>query len=297
MIQQNINLNTTSSGDAVRYFLVQHVPDVFRRETVNVGVIVDRDGELAARFFGERGDGQLDGRALRTFEYPSVYEQWVRYWRRVLVRRRDSLAHALTKSNGGHFNVFEAGNVTGSLGDDLHDVCSYVYSMLVSDGGLTEALGRSKDDEAGQENLRFEVSSAFRDLSILAPEPSLLVPHPVQPNMPVAGIRNGSHTFSFMQRNAGNMFLIEPVNFATRQQMGARNHAGWAAMAFEDILAAHPATARPISLIRSSRTIANEDLLRYSLSLLEKVSTVIDWSSADRRRKFLEERREIALAA
>jgi hypothetical protein len=118
--------------DATRYFIVQHVANLFRREPRNVGVIVELRGQRYARFFGEETAGQLNLRSLVGIDYPEVYGQWIDYWRRIL-RTSSSLEDDLTIANGAHYNVVVGGEVSDTGDDPVAVVCDYLYCLLVDD--------------------------------------------------------------------------------------------------------------------------------------------------------------------
>ncbi|UFU03477.1 hypothetical protein LQF12_02365 [Ruania suaedae] len=63
---------------------MKFVPDVRRKEPVNVGIVVDSHGEWAARFFGQDPEtGRIDGRTLRQKGLDrDVFEAWVAYYQR-----------------------------------------------------------------------------------------------------------------------------------------------------------------------------------------------------------------------
>jgi hypothetical protein len=128
--------------DATRYFIVQHVANLFRREPRNVGVIVELRGQRYARFYGEVLPGQLDLRTLPEIAYPDVYRQWIDYWRRLL-RTSSDLERDLTEANGAHYNVVVGGEVSETGNDPLAVVCDYLYCLLV-----TELVSQASDESA-----------------------------------------------------------------------------------------------------------------------------------------------------
>jgi len=284
------NLNIKSENGTVRYYIVQHVPDLFRRESRNVGVIVQRAESRRAKFFGERSDGKLDGRSISCFDYPLVYRQWVKYWRRCIERGGDC-EKRLMRPNGDHFNVIDAGAIQGAAGDSLDDVCHYAYSMLVSDGGLAEALGSRKGALEATENLRNDVASEFRSREILGGR-SLFVPHPVLAQQLVQG-ETQSHTFSFAQQRDG-WTVMETVNFSTTQKQSAKDHAGWAAHAFGDTKRRWKDRVHPIAIIRCTDSDRENELVRYAIDMLKQESHIIQWEDKAARQEFLSERERVA---
>ena len=55
-----------------RYWIAQHIQDLFRKEPCNVGVILQVNGLTLTRFLGEKEDGRIDGRIIRGLAHPRV---------------------------------------------------------------------------------------------------------------------------------------------------------------------------------------------------------------------------------
>jgi predicted RNA-binding protein with RPS1 domain len=70
-----------------RFLIAKYVPDVFRNEPRNIGVVLWTPDGVAARFLGEKPDapGEVDDADIPEFvNSKHAYKQWVRYWRREL---------------------------------------------------------------------------------------------------------------------------------------------------------------------------------------------------------------------
>src|SRR5580700_2616192 len=118
-------------SEPTNYLLVQHVPNVLRKESHNVGVIV-LNGGVAAKFVGEVADsGEIDGRSTRSLAHPSVYRKWVKYWREQLSKDRSSLVERLISTNGENYNVIHGGYVTDVGNDSTKDICENLFALLV----------------------------------------------------------------------------------------------------------------------------------------------------------------------
>lgn len=66
---------------AANWYLVKYVPDPFRNEPRNVGVVVTQSGRGASRFLAEH-DGRVDGRKLGAAVGSSrAYKAWIEYIR------------------------------------------------------------------------------------------------------------------------------------------------------------------------------------------------------------------------
>src|SRR5512140_1749356 len=69
-----------------RYLVAKYVPDPFRMEPRNIGVVVWADGQIAARFLGENGSEASRIRLPNRLHVSDrrQYEKWIRYWRHQL---------------------------------------------------------------------------------------------------------------------------------------------------------------------------------------------------------------------
>lgn len=141
-----------------RYFLVQHMPDVIRKETRNVGVVVHKGDSLAAQFLGEVSPGSpIDRRKLKSLADPRVYRMWVVHWRKQMEKQGPVGAiQRFTEELSPSFKFIPGGEVADTGDDTADDVASYLFSMLVSDGGLNEAIGQQAEKE--------EVGPVFCDI-------------------------------------------------------------------------------------------------------------------------------------
>jgi hypothetical protein len=280
----------------VEYLIAQHVSDVFRQEPRNVGVIVRRGPRVEARFFGERAANILDGRTLRVFQYPDVYRQWVSYWRHECTTEEQPF-DALLAADAAHFRCIRGGDVSDvSQTDSLTDVVNYLYAMLVSEGGLLEAMGGEEDSESPVLILRQAVAEELEGMSLLAgAEDELpLVRYPVRKNVQVRGTASEPHRPAFCQKN-GALSVIETIDFTVREKDRAKDHAGLASYMFSDIRRGEHRTAEAIALVRYGPEDEESPAVRYALSLLRGESTLVNWSDQAARNLFLSSRRKIAL--
>ena len=270
------------------------MPDTFRRECLNVGVVVERQGEFAAKFFGESTDGSMDGRTIRKFEYPSVYKQWVNYWRRAIRKGKDSddVIDRLMRPNGDHFNVIDGGELDGTIGDSLNDVCRYAYGMLVSEGKLSEVT-QLAEEEVSVETAADDLLGALKQLDILSQQKTMFLKQPVFQRWPLAGTER-QHTFTLAQEHDG-WDLIESLTFNPRTKNIAKDHGGWAAFAFNDVRSKHGNAVHPIVVLRYAQSDAQDSILTYTIgNLAQAGARFVNWNDAQERRLFLSERASIA---
>jgi hypothetical protein len=283
-------------SSAVEYLIAQHVPDVFRQEPKNLGVIVRRGHTVEARFFGERSPGMIDGRSLRAFQFPDVYRQWVDFWRRRSSAPGDPFRE-LEGANAAHFRVVSGGEVSDvASADPLADVANYLYSMLVSEGGLMEALGGAEDGDSPVLSLRDAVAEELSHLNLLAgaDEELPLVRHPVRRGVTLKGYADEPHHPAFYQDD-GRACIIETVDFTVHDKERAKDHAGLASYMFGDLRRSALRNAETIALIRSTPADEDYSTVRYGLSLLRNESTLVNWAEDGTRASFLADRTRIAI--
>src|SRR5690242_9510979 len=108
-----------------RYLVAKYVPDEFRNEPRNVGVIVWSECGTEAKFLNTNRDGDLFGRLPRFVLSRSDYKQWVQFWisqskktelqflgqdKKASIRSPD-FACALITFNSQNFILHDAGEV------------------------------------------------------------------------------------------------------------------------------------------------------------------------------------------
>jgi hypothetical protein len=131
-----------------RYLLAKYVPDLTRMEPRNVGVIVWAEGEIAARFMGEKPNrpGEVDGRKKPNFvSNVNAYKQWIEYWRLIasapsfrlasgseVPRESEKFVVALENASRGNFLLVASGEVLDSVEpSDLQALSESLFSTLV----------------------------------------------------------------------------------------------------------------------------------------------------------------------
>lgn len=276
---------------SAQYWIAKHVDDPFRNETVNIGIIVLKDDVYAARFFGEREDGFLDGRGYtKSFRHPAVFAQWREYWREQI---DSGLVAEAVSARTANFYLDVGGDVADTGTDSAADVSAFLYGMLVSKStqpaALFYPLAEVDEDATAPAALQGSIQDAFAELNILASERDLLVRHPIVQEKPISG-RHVRHTPSFSQRN-GHLSVIEYIDFNNRFVKQTRDRAGWMAYMFSDI-ASLEGDAEAFSLIRPA---ANDSgAIDYAKALIGGESRIVNWNDDNARASFLNGRQTAA---
>jgi hypothetical protein len=276
------------------YIIAQHIPDLFRNEPRNVGVIVQIDGKRTARFLGETGAGKVDGRKLKHMPYPEVYRQWVDYWNDEVASSDDALAGLLANS-GQHYRIVEGGEVADVGEDNVHDVAQFLYTSLVSEEGLAKAIGGDDAEEVAVE-LQKDIVSSLADLGIVADVgEKTKVLHPVLRNATVQG-KSIVHNPTLYQGN-GHPIVIEPIDLTVARKATLKDHAGWASFMFTDVRNKH-ASAETIAIAKSTPGDLDDRYGRYAMDMLKSTaSRIVEWSDSEQRDRFLKERLDTAKTA
>lgn len=273
------------------YLIAQHVADPFRREARNVGVFVRMDGKISARFFAEDADGAIDSRKTKFLPFPSVYSQWVSYWRRTVMRQPERAWEDIKGTGRENYQIVDGGMVDRVGDGGIETVVNYLYAAIVSEEGIASALGAP---DAGKAAVRLAeaVETELKKLNLMSKGDNLFVKHPVIRDMPVEG-HTTFHTLTFFQRN-GHDVIMEPIDLAVkRDKKRMEERAGWASRVFEDIKEKNQ-TTEAIAIVSATAAEEKEDSASYALKLIQPVATVVNWQSDEQRKKFIEDRRAAA---
>lgn len=271
----------------VRYWIAKNVENPFRNEPRNVGVIASSGTTMAARFVGERESGAVDRRLLgQRFQYPDIYLQWVEFWREEINHGRiDTIMRSVTVN----YYVVEGGEVSDTGSDSVEAVCSFLYTLLISDEPVMAAfeLAVESDETRGLDS---EISHAFAGLNILADVAKFEARHPIKRDEAIKG-KHVTHRPSFSQRN-GALYVYEAIDFTGKRQKLIRERAGWMAYMYTDIKQAEQG-ARAYSIYRPNQEDGGE-AVEYAKSMLDGESTLVNWSDDNDRNRFLNDRQRVA---
>ena len=272
-----------------QYFVAQYIPDLFRNETRNVGVVVKTRHGFASHFVGESIEStQIDGRKLKAFNYPDVYRQWVEYWRDCVNR---SSLDELLKSSSGHYQIIQGGEVSDTGEDEPSKIATYLYSLLVSEGGFAEAVSPMEPAVTVEtSSLEDDVCRSLATLKLLANGQGTDLRHPVQKRVEIQGA-SLVHRPAFSQKN-GRLHVMEIADLTVARKKSAIDHSGFAAYMFNDIKR-QAASTECYTLARFNEEDLDLPDVNYAYKLLENESDVINWLDDVRRRDFVSELQRI----
>jgi hypothetical protein len=139
---------------STHYILAKHVPDVFRKEPKNIGVIVWSEVGVASQFWGVDAHGVVDKREVPPFiNSASAYEQWVHFWLKEIADQKvefigsgkfatinsPEFVQAIQTGNSDNFFLQESGVVFESITkDDLPKLAKELFESLVTSQEIDE---------------------------------------------------------------------------------------------------------------------------------------------------------------
>lgn len=272
-----------------KYWIAQRIEDLFRNEPRNVGVFVQIGDCIAAKFFGENTDCQIDGRKIKSLTYPDVYKQWVEYWRSQIAKNDPNI---LVKTSGSHYRVVQAGEVTDIDHDSPDDVVNYLYAMLVTEGGLKAAIGVNEEmEDKTVVALENDLLKELREGKLLGDENEVFLRHPVKQRVPVYGQKH-EHRPAFVQEN-GHLYVMETVDFTIAKKKYSKDHAGLVAYMFEDIRSKQN-DAECIAVIKITDEDSCIDDVAYGLKIIKSEASVVNWLNSTEKKQFFDDRKTIA---
>ncbi len=140
---------------STRYILAKHVPNVFRKEPKNIGVIVWSEFGVATKFWGVDANGILDKRQVPPFVISSdAYQQWATYWLNEIQKpevefigsgkfttiQSPAFVEAIQTGNSDNFFLQDAGVVLESVTkDELPFLANELFESLVSSEAIDES--------------------------------------------------------------------------------------------------------------------------------------------------------------
>jgi hypothetical protein len=117
------------------WYVVKYVPDVFRNEPRNVGVVVTREGRGEARFIAEDG-GRIDGRRVQgAVSSVKAFKAWVEFLRYHLEAGTfESQLDKLSLRSRANYYVEKRGVLLDEVPDErLHELVENLFRDVVRD--------------------------------------------------------------------------------------------------------------------------------------------------------------------
>lgn len=120
-----------------RFLIAKYIPDVFRNEPRNIGVVLWTPDGVVARFLGEKPDapGEVDDAGIPEFvNSKHAYKQWVRYWRRELAgatAESTDCLDSICRTGGGNYLLADGGVVSDFKPSRMPDLLDRLFNQMV----------------------------------------------------------------------------------------------------------------------------------------------------------------------
>ena len=138
----------------IEWLLLKYIPDLHRREPLNIGVMLSTPSGRAVRFDGLSDAAKIDGRTARKFGGLVDYERWIRFWRYQFM---DQMATPMDLvSQSGHMLIEYGGRLmSGAEDDNPEELADELFASLVNDRyslntGAEEALAHDFRRQANE---------------------------------------------------------------------------------------------------------------------------------------------------
>ena len=287
--------------ERLRYAVAKYVPDLFRQEPRNVGVIVvDDAGRAVMRMVGQRPDGKLDLRSARDVrEDGAAYAEWFAHWERTLKGHRgpvEALIEELVDDSGNAFPVWDGGDYIPDEDETLESVADGLYARLVKHAGMeTEGVEMAAPRAAP----RFvdDVRQTFAAAGILARGKENDNPdtHLIRVRAEVAGSLGVPYRPTFSQRN-GHLAVMENVDFASANEEQVVRRALSTAYMLGDILQSNAfGGVEAIALVHYDLD-QTDYAQRMGKAALQRIDGIrlVNWGNEWERDSFIKERQAAA---
>lgn len=121
-----------------RYFVVRFIENLTRGETKNIGVFYEGDNGILGRFLGEKRNGTIDLRSVRSLvPHTPTYKQWIDYWKRVLSQEKEPeiIMREIQASAKGNFIIEEGDRIfiPREMSDTDGSRLGYLFNLLVAE--------------------------------------------------------------------------------------------------------------------------------------------------------------------
>lgn len=237
-----------------RWLVAKYIPDLRRREPINVGVILSVGDSVAMRFAGQRVDGTIDGRTARSWVGSTAnYKRWVQYWRHAATSTGLSVESLLTRrSDDSYYLDFGGERLAGKTDAGL--LLEQLYTTLVEDVPPTKQLDVTQLAERVLETLQ------------ISPAPYAL-------DVPLPNGGADRVTFDYRYDNGQpNLMHRVPLTFEDDRSWSFVHAANWA---FSQASQAFQGAAQAIALVKPRQSDAD---LERQLRVLEQYAHVVDVS-------------------
>lgn len=164
------------------YILAKYVPDIYRNEPRNIGVILWSQWGVSARFLGERSGTIHAGSIPNWVDSHIAYQEWIGSWRAILLKKEivrpqrasaadPSFLEVLQKTGRENYILGDRGLVLDEvIKEDLPALLSFLFNTLVDDSDKEVEKSRLQIEQVCNKIIRKTRASnsgaLFRDKDI-----------------------------------------------------------------------------------------------------------------------------------
>ncbi len=241
-----------------RWLIAKYIPDLRRREPINVGVILSLGDSIAMRFAGERADGTIDGRTARSWVGSTPnYKRWVEYWRHVVTSGELNIESLVTRRSDDSYYLDFGGERLAGNGTDAGLLLEQLYTTLVEDVPAMKQLDVTQLAERVLETLQIS-------------------PQPFAFDVPLPNGSTDRVTFDYRYDNGQpNLMHRVSLTFEDDRSWSFVHAANWA---FSQASQVFQGEAQAIALVKPRQEDAD---LERQLLVLEQYAHVVDVSHQD----------------
>jgi len=270
------------------YLIAKYIPDLSRMEPRNIGVVAWANGDLAARFIGQKTQqaSEVDGRSIPSFVTDSyAYRQWIGFWveetsgkticdlrsgKEFSAEEPDCLM-ALKETGRDNFILEDGGFLLDELpaGETVSDLANYLFETLVSQE--THLLTFAKDAALQEASERILTRSGLPETK------GFISDYRIKRKV---GKFEDELKFSHAFMN-GSLSLFQKVTLSKNHETLEKNvqSTAWKFEQAAKLESLDP--SHEFSLIYAAEDRLGDPSVERAVSLLEEVSTVVNLCSQE----------------
>jgi hypothetical protein len=172
-----------------KWLIAKYIPDMRRREPINIGIILLKDGKPYLRFRGRnKDDGKIDGNKTKFQRSVENYRAWISYWE--YAAGKGDLPGLLNKVRPDDNFILEFGGER-IIGSELTEPEAFADELFRQLVGLEDACIEEKRESV--------IEQIFQKLDICAK---------VERNQVLPGTSDDDHiVFDFKYKNGKNTWM------------------------------------------------------------------------------------------
>lgn len=249
-----------------QWLVAKYMPDLMRREPINVGVAVHVGGRVLSKFQGQREDGSINGQLVQgRIGDLQNYKSWVASWRYAMSQGWDLAKLTRRSADQNYYLEFSGEQLVRDYAQDAAALLDQLYQVLV-DSEVDDVIGVHKLSERIFKNLKI-FDRIDRDVRVAIPSDS-------------EGAIYDEISFDYkFQNSATNLFKEIALSFGDARTWNVVHAAAWSFdKAYEYARAKGEPPSRAIALVKPRD---KDRELVSQLGLLRKHAAVVNVADED----------------